>query len=64
VEYVIWGTAKGKTDEEPLYTKAETMREAKRVQGILERDYGATKCRIQVLDFRTMPNFAATINTK
>lgn len=54
-EFVIWGVKKGKKwdnglNSEPLYTKAKTMKEAKRVQGILEKKYGVTKTDIQVID--------------
>lgn len=62
-EYVIWGKEAGKTgdlDDAPLYTKAESMDEAKRVMAILEKDHGCHSMRVQTLD-GTLPDFAAGV---
>lgn len=50
-EFVVWGVAPNKTDEEPLFTRAETLTEAKEVAEILTQKHGCTKTRIQIIDF-------------
>jgi len=49
-EYVIWGVKKGESDEEPLFTKAETLSDANKVKSILESKHGVSKTRIQTID--------------
>ena len=61
-EYVIWGIPKGKVHEDVLYTRAKTLIEAKKVMKIIEKEYGAKKCHIEILDFKTMPDFTKTLN--
>ena len=62
-EYVIWGIPRGKVEEEPLYTLAESMGEAVKVQGILAAEYGARAMRIQVIDFSEPIDFTKTISS-
>ena len=56
-EYVVWGIPPNKRDEEILFTKAKSMPEAKKVCDILEKKHGVKKCRVQVLDLSTTPDF-------
>jgi hypothetical protein len=65
MEYVIWGlTADQVVDldlnEQPLYTKAKSMREAHKVMSILEKKHNCHAMRIQVID-GTIPDFAKTL---
>lgn len=61
-EFVIWGIAPNTTEEDILFTKAETMEEAKRVLNILTNQHNCKECRIQVIDFTKVINFTKTIN--
>jgi hypothetical protein len=58
IEYVIWGIPPGEHHENVLYTKAESMAEAKKVITVLETKHGCTKCRVQVLDLTKAPDFS------
>jgi len=49
-EYIVWGIAPKKDYEEPLYSKARSLKEAEEVKKKLEKDYKCKRCRIQVLD--------------
>jgi hypothetical protein len=49
-EYIIWGVPPGQRYEDVLYTKADSLAEAKRVMDILKNEHGCTKLRVQVLD--------------
>jgi hypothetical protein len=65
MEYVIWGlTAEQVIDldlnEQPLYTKAKSMSEARKVMRILEEKHNCHAMRVQVID-GTMPDFAKTL---
>jgi Fe2+ transport system protein B len=57
-EYVIWGIPPGKTHEDILYTKAETISEARKVVEILTKKHGCKKVRIQVLDLSQDTDFS------
>ena len=61
-EFVIWGIAPNTTEEYILFTKAETMEEAKRVLNILTNQHNCKECRIQVIDFTKGIDFTKTIN--
>ena len=61
-EFVIWGIAPNTTEEDILFTKAETMEEAKRVLNILTNQHNCKECRIQVIDFTKGIDFTKTIN--
>lgn len=61
-EFVIWGIAPNRKYEEPLFTKARTMTEAKNVLSLLEKEHGCKACRIQVIDFKEPPDFTKTLN--
>jgi hypothetical protein len=61
-EFVVWGIPQDKKQEQILYTKAKSMGEAKKVCEVLENKYGASQCRVQVLDLSTPPDFSKTIN--
>jgi len=50
-EFVVWGVAPKKTEEEPLFTRAKTLTEAKEIAEILTQKHGCTRTRIQVIDF-------------
>ena len=55
-EFVVWGIPPNKTGkfadyEEPLFTKAKTLTEAKNVARLLAEKHGCTKTRVQVIDF-------------
>jgi hypothetical protein len=60
-EFIVWGIAPGKTTEEPLYTKAKSQPEAQAMLDRLTREGLARKCRIQVLDMSTPPDFVGAI---
>ena len=63
-EYVIWGLTKDQTDklhEQPLYTQAENMDQARKAMTILETKYECHSMRIQVID-GSIPDFAASVN--
>lgn len=64
-EYVIWGLTADQVveldlNEQPLYTKAKSMREAHKAMRILAEKHNCHAMRVQVID-GTMPDFAATI---
>jgi len=61
-EFVIWGIAPNATEEDILFTKAETMEEAKHVINILTTQHNCKACRIQVIDFTKEINFLSIIN--
>ena len=61
-EFVIWGIAPNTKDEQPLYTRAANMLQAVKVLRKLEKEYGCSNCRIQVIDFNELPDFTKTIN--
>ena len=50
-EFVVWGIPPNETYEEPLFTKAKTLTEAKNVARLLAEKHGCTKTRVQVIDF-------------
>ena len=60
-EFVIWGIAPNTTEEDILFTKAETMEEAQRVLNILTTQHNCKECRIQVIDFTIGIDFTKTI---
>ena len=67
MEYVIWGlTANQVVDldlnEQPLYTKATSMDEARKVMQILEEKHDCHAMRIQVID-GSIPDFTKALNT-
>lgn len=61
-EYIIWGIPPGKSDEDILYTKAKSPSEAKKICGILEKEHGCKKCRVQTLDLSVAPDFTKVFN--
>ena len=63
-EYVIWGLTKDQTNklhEQPLYTQAESMDQARKAMTILAANYECHSMRIQVID-GSIPDFAASVN--
>ena len=42
-EFVVWGIPPNETYEEPLFTKAKTLTEAKNVARLLAEKHGCTK---------------------
>ena len=66
MEYVIWGLTKNQVanlnlNEQPLYTKAKSMDEARKVMRILEEKHDCHAMRIQIID-GSIPDFTKTIN--
>jgi len=55
-EFVIWGVPPNKTDEEPIFTKATSMKDAEDYIKIFTEQFGVTKARIQVLDLNECPS--------
>lgn len=64
IEYVIWGVPPNEEHENVLHTKSASMEEAKKIAKILEKEYGCTKTRIQVLDLSAKPDFTKIFNKK
>ena len=54
-EYIIWGFPPGSSNEQLLYTKAKTRKQANRVIKILLNEHGISNARIQVLDLAVNP---------
>jgi len=46
-EFAIWGVPPGKKDEELLYTKAKSQKEADKVKDVLEKKHKCKNVRIQ-----------------
>ena len=61
-EYIVWGIPPNQKDEEILFTKAKSQSEAQKVCDILEKKHGCKKCRVQVLDLSTEPDFKNVFN--
>jgi hypothetical protein len=61
-EYVIWGIAPNTTEEDILFTEAQTLQEAKKVVDILTTKHNCKNCRIQVIDFLKPLDFLSIIN--
>jgi len=62
-EYVIWGLTAEQTDklhEQPLYTNATSMDQARKVMRILAEKHKCHAMRVQVID-GTIPDFAKTL---
>ena len=55
-EFAIWGIPPNKTEEDLLFTKATSMKDAEEYVKILTEQYGVTKARIQVLDMSKCPS--------
>jgi len=55
-EFVIWGVPPKKTEEDLLFTRATSMKDAEDYVKILTEQYGVTKARIQVLDLNECPS--------
>lgn len=57
-EYIVWGKSpKNPEHEEPLYTKAKSPGEAKRIMETLKANHGCHDMRVQVLDLSTPLNW-------
>ena len=66
MEYVIWGLTVNQVvdldlNEQPLYTKAKSMDEARKVMRVLEEKHDCHAMRIQVID-GSIPDFTKAIN--
>ena len=55
-EFVIWGIPPNKTEEDLLFTRATSMKDAEEYVKILTEQHGVTKARIQVLDLNECPS--------
>ncbi len=55
-EFAIWGIPPNKTEEDLLFTKATSMKDAEQYVEILTSNFGVTKARIQVLDMTECPS--------
>lgn len=63
-EYVVWGLTpdqSDKLDEQPLYTNATSMEQARKAMDILADKHKCHAMRIQVID-GAIPDFAAAIS--
>lgn len=60
-EYVVWGVPPGGDGEQPLYTLARTMADARRVMDVLAERHGCTRLRVQVLDLNERPDFVRAV---
>ena len=63
MEYVIWGLTADQTDklhEQPLYTNATSMEQARKVMRILAEKHNCHEMRVQVID-GIIPDFAKTL---
>jgi hypothetical protein len=63
-EYVIWGKQSGKDNEEILYTKALTLKDAQTWLKRLVSLYAIQDARIQTIDFSQPLDFTKTLNRK
>jgi len=61
-EFVVWGIPPNKTEEQLLFTKAKSKKEAQNMCKLLEKKHGVKKSRIQILDLSTLPDFTKGIN--
>jgi hypothetical protein len=61
-EYVIWGIAPNTTEEDILFTEAQSIQEAKKVVDILTTKHNCKNCRIQVIHFSKPLDFLSIIN--
>lgn len=62
-EYVVWGLTpdqSDKLDEQPLYTNATSMEQARKAMDILAHKHKCHAMRIQVID-GAIPDFASAI---
>jgi len=50
-EFAIWGIPPGERDEQLLFTKAKTPKEAEKMKDILTKKHKCKNVRIQVIDF-------------
>ena len=62
MEFIIWGCPHNETDENILYTLAESHAEANKVIQTLEKDHGCTGCRVQEFDPTAPPDFINIFN--
>ena len=65
MEYVVWGLTAEQVlnsdlDEQVLYTKAKSMREARKVMEILKDKHDCYAMRVQVID-GSIPDFTKTL---
>ena len=63
-EYVIWGKQSGKDNEEILYSKALTLKDAQTWLKRLVSLYAIQDARIQTIDFSEPLDFTKTLNIK
>ena len=61
-EFIVWGIAPNQTEEQILYTKAETLADAHAIASYLITDKGCTDTRVQVIDFTKEPDFMNIFN--
>ena len=50
-EFIVWGVAPNTTEEQVLYTKAQTLADAHAIASYLITNKGCTDTRVQVIDF-------------
>ena len=60
-EFIVWGIPSGKKEEKILFTKAKSKKEAENACKVLEKNHGVKKCRVQILNLSTPPDFTKTI---
>ena len=61
-EIVIWGKTIDSKFEEPLFTNAKTIEEAKTISQVLENKFGCSDIRIAEYDYNELPDFTKSIN--
>ena len=61
-EFIVWGVAPNTTEEQVLYTKAQTLADAHAIASYLISDKGCTDTRVQVIDFTKKPDFTNIFN--
>jgi hypothetical protein len=61
-EFIVWGVAPNTTEEQVLYTKAQTLADAHAIASYLITDKGCTDTRVQVIDFTKQPDFQNIFN--
>jgi len=61
-EFIVWGVAPNTTEEQVLYTKAQTLADAHAIASYLITNKGCTETRVQVIDFTKQPDFTNIFN--
>ena len=49
-EYIVWGKTENSDDEQILFTKSQTLKQAQDVISLLQSKHNCKDCRVQILD--------------